>query len=140
VATLASHKAASGASVAYRRIVVPLDGGAPAVRAACTLADEHGAVVTALAVVEVPAALPLDALMPDEEAAARERLGAAEAVGDRHGVRVVRSTVRARREGEAIVEAAEDADLIVLRRQLDKTARYVLQHAQCRVLFSRPRP
>jgi APA family basic amino acid/polyamine antiporter len=138
VATVAPSRPAASAPVAYRRILVPVSGGKAAVRIACTLAAEHGAIVTALAVIEVPAALPLDAHMPEQELQAREELAVAEAVGDGRGVRVARRTTRARLAGEAIVEEAEDAELIVLRGQLDKIARYVLQHARCRVLLSTP--
>jgi nucleotide-binding universal stress UspA family protein len=120
-------------------MLVPLAerGSTAAVVTACGLAAEHGATVRALAVIEVPAALPLDAHMLEEEAEARTMLAAAEAIGDRHGVRVERCVVRARQAGEAIVEAAQDSDaeLVVLRRPFDKTARYVLKHARCRVLF-----
>ncbi len=139
VATFAPSRPAARAPVAYRRILVPVSGGEAAVRIACTLAAEHGAIVTALAVIEVPAALPLDAHMPEQELEARENLAVAEAVGDGRGVRVARCTARARLAGEAIADAAEDAELIVLRDPLDKIARHVLQHARCRVLFSTPR-
>jgi nucleotide-binding universal stress UspA family protein len=91
-------------------------------------------------VIEVPAALPLDAHMPEDDV--RVRLALAEAIGDRHDVRVERRVVRARRAGEAIVEAAEEADseLIVLRApHLGRTARHVLKHARCRVLLASPR-
>jgi APA family basic amino acid/polyamine antiporter len=141
VATVARHRPPAHATVAYRRILVPIDEGSlPAVSTACALAVEHGAAVSALAVIEVPAALPLDAHMPEDEA--REALALAEAIGDRHGIRVERSVVRARRAGEAIVDAAEEADaeLIVLRSpHLGKTARHVLKHAHCRVLLAAPR-
>jgi nucleotide-binding universal stress UspA family protein len=140
MATLAPQRPAVRPSVAYRRILVPVAGGGEAaVRTACSLAAEHGAVVTAIAVIEVPAALPLDADMSEQEDDAREKLALAEAIGDRHGVKVERLVVRARLAGEAIVAAAEewDAELIVLRTpQLRKTAKYVLQHARCRVLLS----
>ena len=117
-------------------MLVPV-GESAAIVTATALASDHGATVTALAVIEVPAALPLDAHMGPEEFEARRMLAAAESVGDRHGVRVERRIVRAREAGEAIVDAAEesDAELVVLRRPLDRTARYVLQHAGCRVLF-----
>jgi basic amino acid/polyamine antiporter, APA family len=139
MATVARQRPAAHAFIAYRRILVPVDvEGRAAVTTACALAGEHGAAITALAVIEVPPALPLDAHMPENQA--RAELGAVEAIGDRHGVRVDQLVVHARRAGEAIVEAAEelDAELVVLRRALDKTARYVLRHAPCRVLFSRP--
>ena len=51
--------------------------------------------MTALAVIEVPAALPLDAHMA--EARREKSLALAEAIGDHHGVRVERSVVHARR-------------------------------------------
>lgn len=139
MATVARQRAAAPAFIACRRILVPIDArSSAAVVTACALASEHGAAVSALAVIEVPAALPLEAHMPEDEA--REMLAVAEAIGDQHGVRVERAVVHARRAEEAIVEAADelDSELIVLRRPLDRTARYVLKHARCRVLFSRP--
>ena len=76
-------------------------GGVAAVRPPARWPSSTVAIVTTLAVIEVPAALPLDAHMP-AEAEVRERLALAEAIGDRHGVRVERSVVRARRAGEAM--------------------------------------
>ncbi len=64
--------------------------------------------VSAIAVIEVPAALPLDAHMTEQEAEAGRTSPCAEAIGDGHGVRVARCTARARLAGEAIVDAAED--------------------------------
>ena len=140
MATLAPHRPPVRATIAYRRILVPIAGrGGASVRTACSLAAERGAAVVAIDVIEVPAALPLDADMREQEEEARESLALAEAIGDRHGVRVERLVVRARLAGEAIIAAAEewDAELIVLRTTgLGKTARYVLQHAACRVLLS----
>ena len=139
MATIAPQRAAVRPSVAYRRILVPVDAeGRAAVAIACELAAEHGAVVVALGVTEVPAALPLDAHMPEEET--KELLIVAEVIGDRHGVRVDRVMVRARDAGEAIVDAAAELDsqLIVMRKELDKTVRHVLKHASCRVLYARP--
>jgi nucleotide-binding universal stress UspA family protein len=138
MANTASQRPATRPRVAYRRILVPVAPGA--VATACRLAEDAGSSVVVLAVVEVPAALPLDALMPSEDAAARELLAAAEAIGDRHGVRIERRVVRGRSAGEEIASAADasGAELIVLRRPFDRTARYVLQHARCCVLFSTP--
>ena len=131
-------------SIAYRRILVPVGGaGGGGVLTACALAAEHGAAVSAMAVIEVPAALPLDADMAELEATARKSLTWAEAIGDRYGVLVERLVVRARSAGEAIVASAEewDSELIVLRTpRLGKTAKYVLQHARCRVLLSTSAP
>jgi hypothetical protein len=139
MATIARQRAAVRPPVTYRRILVPVDArSGAAVATACALAAGRGAVVVALVVTEVPAALPLEAHMPEEET--RELLTVAEAIGDRHGVRVDRVTARAREAGEAIVGVAEelDSELIVIRRVLDTTARHVLKHARCRVLYSRP--
>jgi nucleotide-binding universal stress UspA family protein len=152
MAVSARESLARRPQVAYRRIVVPLapDGGSSAaVSAACRLAADHGAVVTALVVVEVPRELPLDAHMLSEYAQAKKLLTEAEAIGDLRGVTVHRSVVRARMVGKAIVEVAEDTgcELIVLharrrpgparhRPVFGRTAQFVLKHAPCRVLLS----
>src|SRR5438477_9944280 len=83
--------------VDYRHILVPVRDGpatAPAMTIACRLAAERHASITALVVVEVPAELPLDAHMFDEEAVAKRVLGDAAAIGDLHGVDVVPRVVR----------------------------------------------
>lgn len=136
--------------VAYRRIVVPIagdDDSEAGVALAAQLAPEHGAVITAVFVIEVPAELPLDAHMLAEEAAARTALEKAHAIAASRGVRLTERIVRARARGEAIVAAAEDAgaDLVVMRamprerkRLFGHTADYVLRHAGCRVLVTAP--
>ena len=136
--------------VAYRRIVVPIagdDDSEAGVALAAQLAPEHGAVITAVFVIEVPAELPLDAHMLAEEAAARAALEKAHAIAASRGVRLTERIVRARARGEAIVAAAEDAgaDLVVMRamprerkRLFGHTADYVLRHAGCRVLVTAP--
>jgi nucleotide-binding universal stress UspA family protein len=136
--------------VAYRRIVVPLagdDDSETGVALAAQLAPEHGAAITAVFVVEVPAELPLDAHMLEEEGVARAALEKAHAIAASRGVRLIERIVRARARGEAIVAAAEEAsaDLVVIRatprarKQLfGNTADYVLRHAGCRVLVTAP--
>ena len=136
--------------VAYRRIVVPIagdDDSEAGVALAAQLAPEHGAVITAVFVIEVPAELPLDAHMLAEESAARAALEKAHAIAASRGVRLTERIVRARARGEAIVAAAEDAgaDLVVMRamprerkRLFGQTADYVLRHAGCRVLVAAP--
>jgi nucleotide-binding universal stress UspA family protein len=102
--------------------------------------------VSVLVVIEVPAALPLDAHMPEEEAEAREILAVAEAIGDERGVRIDWRVARARVAGEVIVDAARelDAEPIVLqaggrrRPLLHTSGQYVLAHAGCRVLLCAP--
>jgi APA family basic amino acid/polyamine antiporter len=136
--------------VAYRRILVPLvegDASEQAMAIACQLADQHGASVTAVTVIEVPVELPLAAHMTEEEAHARRVLGEARAIGDLYGVTVTPRVLRARAAGEAIVEEAREArtEIIVLRalrrkrsrgsvQVFGKTVDYVLKHAPCRVL------
>ncbi len=136
--------------IAYRRIVVPIagdDDSEAGVALAAQLAPEHGAAITAVFVIEVPAELPLDAHMVPEESAARAALEKAHAIAASRGVRLTERIVRARARGEAIVAAAEeaDADLVVMRatprdrkRLFGHTADYVLRHADCRVLVTAP--
>ena len=148
--------ASTRATVVYRRILVPLvEGGASeqAMAIACHLADEHGASVTAVTVIEVPVELPLDAHMTEEEARAKRTLGEASAIGDLYGVSVLARALRARAAGEAIVEEAARAgtEIIVLRaprkprstravQVFGKTVDYVLKHAPCRVMVAASPP
>jgi nucleotide-binding universal stress UspA family protein len=136
--------------VAYRRIIVPVagdDDSEAGVALAAQLAPERGAAITAVFVIEVPAELPLEAHMQEEEAAARAALETAYAIAANRGVRLTGRVVRARARGEAIVAAAEEAgaDLVVIRamprerkRLFGQTADYVLRHAACRVLVTAP--
>jgi nucleotide-binding universal stress UspA family protein len=142
--------------VAYRRILVPLGREAEAEHAmavACRLAAEHRAAITAVAVIELPAELPLDAHMLEEEAHAKQLLERAHATAAAYGVALNGHTLRARQAGTAIVEKADraEAELIVLgapRKQrvgrrariFGKTVGFVLQHASCRVLLLAPPP
>ena len=135
--------------VAYRRIVVPLVGGESetSVALAAELASEQGASIIAVVVIELPAELPLEAHMLEEEAQARRLVEEARAIAGSYGVRVRGRVVRARRSGQAIVAEieAQQADLVVLRttpgrrtRLFGNTAEYVLKHASCRVLVDAP--
>ena len=136
--------------VDYRAILVPLHSAADAAHAmtiACELAAERHSSVTALAVLEVPAELPLDAHMFDEQAEAKRVLGDAAAIGDLHGVDVVQKVLRARAAGEAVVDeaAAFRSEIIVLAaprrlrplgRVFGSTVDFVLKHAPCRVMVA----
>ena len=149
---MAAHAlpAAAFERVAYRRIVVPIagdDDSEAGVALAAELAPEGGASITAVVVVEVPAELPLDAHMAQEEREAHAALEKAHAIAASRGVRLRERIVRARSRGEAIVAEADaaDADLIVMRaaprdrkRLFGRTADYVLRHADCRVLVTAP--
>jgi basic amino acid/polyamine antiporter, APA family len=141
-------------AVEYRRIIVPLaidEDSDAGVSLAAELAGEAHASITAVVVIEMPAELPLDAHMEDEEAAARDVLERAHAVAGQYGVRLRTRVVRSRARGEAIVAEAEaaGADLIVVwaprlelvgarARLFGKTVEYVLRHAACRVLVAAP--
>lgn len=137
----------------YRRILVPLVADAEsetAVALAAELAGDHGSTITAVVVIEVPAALPLEAHMLEEEAEAKRALEDARAIASARGVRVRACVLRAREAGEAIVEEAErsDADVIVLRaprsgrrwKMFGKTVDHVLKHAPCRVMVDSSPP
>jgi APA family basic amino acid/polyamine antiporter len=142
--------------VAYRRILVPLVDGEQSEQAmgiACQLADDRGAGVIAVTVIEVPVELPLDAHMTEEEAHAEHVLDHARAIGDLYGVRVASRVLRARAAGEAIVAEAGEAstEIIVLRaprkkrsrravQVFGKTVDYVLKHAPCRVMVAASPP
>ena len=137
----------------YRRILVPLvadEESETAVALAAELAGDYGSTITAVVVVEVPPALPLDAHMLEEEAEAKQALEDARAIASSRGVRVRARVLRARVAGEAIVEEAEssDADVIVLRaprssrrwKIFGRTVDHVLKHAPCRVMVDAPPP
>jgi basic amino acid/polyamine antiporter, APA family len=140
--------------LSYRRIVVPLDANEEseaAMALAAELADEHGTSIFAVAAIELPPQLPLEAHMLEEEASARRMLEEARAIAASRGIRLKTRTVRTREAGKAIVAAAEDvdADLVILtaRRKprigrrasvFGRTIRHVLHHAPCRVLVAAP--
>ena len=107
------------AALEYRNILVPVAPGREteeALDVACRLATERRARVVALAVVEVPLELPLDAEMPQAEAEANELLDYARTIGDSYGVDVIGRIVRDRRAGRAIVREAEqrNSEIIVM--------------------------
>jgi basic amino acid/polyamine antiporter, APA family len=137
-------------SFGYRSILVPLADNPDtetAMDVACKLAAEHGAKLVALAVVEVPPLLPLDAHMQPEEAAAHGLLARARTFADSYGVRFVERVARGREAATPIAEMArsERCELIVMgspRRVragrdapvFGHTTQSVLKHAPCRVM------
>ncbi len=132
-------------------MLVPLDPRPEsfgALEIACRLAADTHAKITAIAVIEVPALLPLDAHLSDEEEQARRLLERAGATGDSYGVRVVPKVVRGRDAAAAIVEqvASDGAELVVIgapRAELAESPRHlapstllrVLKGARCRVML-----
>jgi nucleotide-binding universal stress UspA family protein len=134
--------------IAYRRVLVPVCDNGESERAmdmACRLANARAAIVC-VAVVEVPALLPLDAHMQDEEEHARAALGRARAIAEKYGVSCTTRLLRSRQAADSVVAEAEarHVELIVIaatRRQsrrgpaaLGRTVEHVLRHATCRVL------
>ncbi len=129
-----------------KKILVPTLGGPykENLQIACEMAKTHGASITALYVIEIPAALPLDTFLPDRFAAAEAALKQAMAIGREYGLQVTTHLIQARSAGQAIVDLAKDKkfDLITIgssyRRGasawLGTSAEYILRNAPCRVL------
>lgn len=133
------------------RIVAPFDGSAESERLldmACRAASDPGDEVHAVYVIRVSRHLPMTADLPLERAHAAELFERAHAIADRNCTRLLAVTVQAREIGPAIVEAAQGCDTIMLelrsrrrfyeRGRLNRTLRYIMKHAPCRVLISYP--
>ena len=102
-----------GRDIGYRSILVPLADNAEtdqALDVACRLAAEHRASITAVAVIEVPPSLPLDAHMFDEESKAKLLLRRADSVGESYGIHVIGRVVRGREAGEVLADEAARAE------------------------------
>jgi nucleotide-binding universal stress UspA family protein len=134
----------------YRRVLVPIAGNPESEKAmdvACRIAATRSGVIRAVAVVEVPALLPLDAHMTDEESRAHRVLERAAAIADSYGVGVSTRRVRAREAASGILDQAaiSACEIIVLaaprRRRpthgsiFGGTVEHVLRHAPCRVML-----
>jgi nucleotide-binding universal stress UspA family protein len=135
----------------YHRLLVPVADNSEseqAIDVAARLAAEHGSSITAVAVVEVPPWLPLDAHMHEEETRAHALLRRAAAVAESYGVTVSLETVRGRDAASALVGEvfACKIELVVLGapRAPDRkrsvavfgnTVEHVLKHAPCRVMI-----
>jgi len=116
------------------------------------LAAERGALITAIAAIEVPLEVPLHTADAATESAARAAVYTAHAVADRYGISLDGVVLRAHGAGEAIVAevAARRAQLVIVPAgwpahsgagvaRLPVTAAHVLKHAPCRVmLIGRP--
>jgi hypothetical protein len=103
--------------MAYRRLLVVLDPHVETERLiadASELADDEST-VTAVAVLQVPPALPLNAPLGIAERTARALLRRAETAGDARGLRVVPRLVRTRNAADAVatVAAEEKSDRIL---------------------------
>jgi len=137
--------------VEYRTIVVPVVRShetEEALVAAARVAAERRATIAAVAVIEVPRALPLDADLPEAEEEAHELLDSVREILEPYGVRVVTRLARGRRAADVIVEEAtqRQAELVVLgarRRDValrtpvfGRTVASVLERSPCRVLLA----
>src|SRR5438093_1058154 len=132
----------------YRSILVPVKPGRESEEAidfACRLAAERRSSIAAVSVVVVPLELPLDADLPEAEAAANEALDSAVAIGELYGVDVVGRLLRARSPGRAIVREAErrQTEIIVIgapradrpqRAIFSETVDFILKNAPSRVM------
>lgn len=135
----------------YRRMLVPLADNPESEKAidvASRLAAEHDASIIAIAVIEVPALLPLDAHMVEEEREAHRLLDRATALAELYGISVSARTVHARDAASAIVDQATgnkiETILIGAPRKerasrgvalFGSTVEHVLKKAHCRVLL-----
>ncbi len=137
-------------TLAYRRVLVPIAGNPESEKAmdvACRIAAARSGVITAVAVVEIPALLPLDAHMTNEELRAHQTLERAAAIADTYGVGVCTRRVRAREAASGILDQAaiSACEIIVLgaprRRRpthgliFGSTVEHVLKRAPCRVML-----
>ncbi len=136
---------------ALRRILVPVVETVPAERAvelACRIGEEQKAEIILAYVIEIPLTLPLNARMPDQEAAGRKALDTAEMLVQRHNLPVRSRMIPARHAADGILHLTqdEDADVIVMgvgvkRRaapeQLGRTAEEVIRRAPCEVVLDK---
>jgi nucleotide-binding universal stress UspA family protein len=132
--------------VKLRNLLVPVADNPESERAmdvACRLADEHGATIAVLHVVEIPPVLPLGAHMTEEHQAAHRLLERTAAIADTYGVKVAPRILQDRVAGEAIVgfAARRGVELIVIgaprkrQKPFGATVEDVLRKAECRVLM-----
>jgi nucleotide-binding universal stress UspA family protein len=137
---------------AARCIVVPildLFYTERAVEVACRLGHHQGATIVLAYVVRIPRVLTLDAPLPrDVEERAREALAEAQQIVDRHGLRAVPLTVRAREIDEGIRRTvrAYGGDVVVLGMtgaepalptMFTRTAEELLRRPPCEVIVDK---
>ena len=141
--------------VAYRRILVPINGTSDDLRIlelAGALAEKKNPEVTLVYVVEVKQSLPLDASLPTDVSAGEQALVNAERFArqkaDHKLQKINPELLQARHAGAAIVDEAiqRDVDVIVMgcrnrtlmgKVSLGETVPYVLKNATCLVLLAR---
>ncbi len=135
----------------FGRVLVPVSGESvdeEVILMACDLAQDSGASVRALYVIEVERSLPLDAPVAQETARAEEILARAQEFAREAGHDIETGLLQAREAGPAIVHEATEgrADLIVMgvgyRRRagvfdMGDTMSHVLREAPCHVVLYR---
>ena len=127
-------------------MLVPTLGGLHTenIQIACELAKQHGAEVTVLYVMEIPAAFPLDMFLPERFAAGEAALKRAQAIGREFELAVNTQLLQARSAAEAILDVLKEGgyDLVVMGASAKKgtataslgtTVELVLRNAPCRV-------
>jgi len=120
-----------------KHILVAAAGNTDALQTACQLAQLHHAQLTAVHVLEVPEAMPIDTAMQEREALGEEALQRAQAVSGEYHVTMDLKLVRARSFEKAleILVESHSYDMIVVGMQADE--KLLFKHAPCRVLFCR---
>jgi len=137
-------------ALSVKSILVPTLGGPMAenLQLACQFARGQGAHITALYVIEIPPALPLDTFLSEKLAIADAALKRAMAIGRESNLQVATQLLQARWAGQAIVDLAKEKgfDLIIVgtpykrgsaglgtASSLGATTEYVIRNAPCRV-------
>lgn len=143
--------------MSLKRVLVPTIGtpfSEEMVAVACRLAKRERATVRAIYIFEVPPSLPASELPGEEEERGVSILKRALQIGEGLGVNIELVFLQGRKAGQMIVQESEkmEADVILMgldpeRRiqeriggapAIGKTVEYVLKHANCRILLSRP--
>ncbi|MBI4437014.1 MAG: universal stress protein, partial [Candidatus Omnitrophica bacterium] len=149
------------------KILVPTRGeNFNTVQYAAKVAHSHGASLTALYVIEIPASLPLDTFFPDRLLKADTVIESSQAICREYGIPAKTLVLQSRSAGQAIYETARDGgyDLIILGTSLESPSRigsrlgsalgsavsvssflgstvdYVLKRAPCRVWICAEEP
>jgi nucleotide-binding universal stress UspA family protein len=137
---------------AMQRIIVPISGSAPSVRAielASRLGQAQRAEIMPIYVLEVPLTLGLDTPLPAQEAHAQEVLEKARTLVQLHGLPVRTRLVRQRSVADGIIRVSEEeqADAIVIglgwqrgvgrTDAASRTIDHLLRRARCEVIIAR---
>ena len=137
--------------VHIKKILVPraFAGHNEIMQFAARLARDHGAKVTALHVIEIPSALPLDTFFPEKLAVADMVMEQSQAIAREFEIPISTQIKQSRSASDTIVEIAKEDgyDLIIVgaakaggtpgRPILGSTTEAILRNAPCRVMVFR---